>query len=200
MVLGEHKNDIDLGTDIVTSMDAEFHDTSDRVVAVIGASYLDAVVEALIRAAFLAEEKETEALLGLDRPLGSASSRYQLAYCLCLITKKERDDLKMVARIRNAFAHRYGVTSFEHAEPQKHLAKLHHGEEFKQIVQQLLNEATDEDQRKYLSRIAESGRRLFQDTVRNLFVTLLGKVNRVSRVQPGSWYCSEPNGGKPGAA
>lgn len=188
------KTAVDIGAEVIASMDGEFHDASDRVIAVVGAAYLDAVVEALLRAVFIDDEEEVKTLLSPDRPLGSNGSRYQVAYCLRLITKKQRDDLKMIAKIRNAFAHQFGVRSFEQAEPQKYLGKLHHGQELKAIVEELLKDAKDEDQKKYLRRIAESGRRQFQDTVRSLFVVLLNKLNSVSRAQESMWYPSAAQG------
>ena len=55
-------------------------------------------------------------MLRPDGPLGSNGSRYQLCYCLGLITREQRDDLKIIAKIRNALAHNFKVTKFD-AEP-----------------------------------------------------------------------------------
>ena len=84
----------DLGVQILTSIDAEFRDCEDRVMAVVGAAYLDSILEQLLRAAFMSDEEEADRLLAPDRPIGATGARYQLAYCLGLISRDQRDDLK----------------------------------------------------------------------------------------------------------
>ena len=53
---------------------------------------------------------------GSEAPLSSLSARIKTAYCLGLITKKEFDDLNLIRRIRNRFAHRLHGYSFENQE------------------------------------------------------------------------------------
>src|SRR3979411_724821 len=85
---------MDVGAEIMGAMDEEFHDAPDRVLAIVDAAYLDSLLEQLLRAIFINDRNEADRLLGVDRPLGSTGSRYQLAYCLGLIGAKQRDDLK----------------------------------------------------------------------------------------------------------
>jgi DNA-binding MltR family transcriptional regulator len=55
---------------------------------------------------FLADdEKEVKKLLQYDQPLGTYGNRITTAYCLGLISKTIRDDLRFVGKIRNKFAH-----------------------------------------------------------------------------------------------
>src|SRR5438132_7299919 len=100
---------LEIGADIVGAMQKEFHEAPDRVLAIVGAAYLDSLLEELLRSVFVENKEEADHLLSPDRALGSNGSRYQLAYCLGLIEKEQRDDLKMIARIRNAFAHQHDV-------------------------------------------------------------------------------------------
>jgi len=179
---------LDVGVDIIRAMDQEFHDAPDRVLAVVGAAYLDSLLEELLRAVFVGDREEADRLLAPDRALGSNGSRYQLAYCLGLIEKEQRDDLKMIARIRNAFAHRYDVRSFDHDEPKRLLAQLHYGKELDSIVEKLVQETADPEQQKHLRAIGASGRRKFQDTLRDLFMSLLRKLNSVCRADALTWY------------
>ena len=44
-------------------------------------------------------------MLGFDQAMGTFSSRVTASYCLGLICKTVRDDLRIVGRIRNKFAH-----------------------------------------------------------------------------------------------
>jgi DNA-binding MltR family transcriptional regulator len=182
---------LDVGAEIIGAMNEEFHNAPDRVLAVVGAAYLDSLLEELFRAVFIGDRNEADSLLAPDRALGSNGSRYQLAYCLGLINKEQRDDLKMIAKIRNAFAHRYDVRSFDDDEAKSLLARLHYGKELDSIVEMLVQKTTDPEQRNYL-RNALSDRRKFQDTVRNLFMILLRKLNSVCRADTLTWYCANP--------
>jgi DNA-binding MltR family transcriptional regulator len=53
---------------------------------------------------------------GSEAPLSNFSARIKTAYCLGLITKKEYDDLNLIRKIRNKFAHRLHGYSFDHKE------------------------------------------------------------------------------------
>jgi mannitol operon repressor len=79
----------------------------------VGAAYLDSMLDPLLTAAFIQSAEDVERMLRPDGPLGSNGSRYQLCYCLGLITREQRDDLKIVAKIRNAFAHNFKPANFE---------------------------------------------------------------------------------------
>lgn len=104
---------IEIAMEILDAMEAEFHHESDRIVAIVGAAYLDALLESLCRAVFIETGDEAERLLRPDAPLGSYGSRCQLAYCLGLVKKDQRDDLRTIAKIRNLFAHNYWALTFD---------------------------------------------------------------------------------------
>ena len=61
------------------------------------------------------DEKEVGRLLDYDQPLGTYSNRVRVAYCLGLINKTVREDLRLVGKIRNRFAHDL-YASFEDEE------------------------------------------------------------------------------------
>lgn len=87
-----------------------FQNESPRAAIIMGAAFLDAQLRELI-ANFLIDEKNVvEELLGNDdkgeRPLSSFSSRTKTAYCLGLISRDEYEDLNIIRKIRNRFAHR----------------------------------------------------------------------------------------------
>jgi hypothetical protein len=73
---------VEIGSDIIEAMDAEFHNAPDRVIAIVGAAYLDSLLEELFRAIFVGDKEEADRLLEPDRALGSNGARYQLAYVL----------------------------------------------------------------------------------------------------------------------
>lgn len=81
-------------------------DTVDeRAIAIVGAAFLDSTLEHILVTFMADDEKETNRLLGVDCPIGSFSSRVTATYCLGLICKTIRDDLRTVGKIRNRFAH-----------------------------------------------------------------------------------------------
>jgi DNA-binding MltR family transcriptional regulator len=169
---------VEIGCEVITAMDTEFHDASDRVIAIVGAAYLDSLLEQLLLAIFVSDIEEVRKLLSPDRPLGSTVPRYQLAYCLGLIEKQELEDLKTIAKIRNKFAHNYQIKSFNDGRVKDLLAQLHYGRQLDSI--------------ELLRNIEASGRRQFQDTVRDLFATLVRKLNCSCRVDTSKWFVADP--------
>jgi hypothetical protein len=88
---------------------ALFNDSSEvneRAIAIVGASFLDTQLEHMLINFFVSDEREVQKLLQPERPISTFGSRTTLVYCLGLIGKVIRDDLRLVAKIRNRFAHR----------------------------------------------------------------------------------------------
>jgi uncharacterized protein YjbI with pentapeptide repeats len=77
---------------------------SSRSIVLIGAAFLDVLLEKLINN-FLVDIKETQTLLSENGPLSTFSSRISSAYCLGLISKTSYLDLQIIRKIRNDFAH-----------------------------------------------------------------------------------------------
>jgi hypothetical protein len=88
-------------------------DTVDeRAVAIVGATILDSILEYMLINFIVDDENEMKKLISVDRPLGAFGNRVTAVYCLGLICKTVRDDLRIVGKIRNKFAHEL-QTSFE---------------------------------------------------------------------------------------
>jgi hypothetical protein len=77
----------------------------ERAIAIVGVTFLDMILEHTLINFMVDDEKEMRKLLGVDRAMGAFSSRVTAAYCLGLICKTVRDDLRTVGKIRNRFAH-----------------------------------------------------------------------------------------------
>jgi DNA-binding MltR family transcriptional regulator len=178
----------DLGIEIHSSIDAEFRNADDRVMAVVGAAYLDSILGQLLRAAFLDDEEEVNRLLAPDRPLGANGSRYQLAYCLGLITADQRDDLKTIAKIRNLFAHNYSVASFESDQSKAILKNLHFAERQESIRKCLISREPKVGVKKAMEASIPKQRMIFRDAVFELFVVLLPKIRDVRRAELSLWF------------
>jgi DNA-binding MltR family transcriptional regulator len=84
----------------------EFATSDDRSCAILGVSYLEFLLDQLLRQVFVQDEKAQQQLLNDQGPLGTFSTKIELAYCLGLTTKEERDDLNLVRKVRNDFAHK----------------------------------------------------------------------------------------------
>lgn len=97
----------------------EFQQESPRAAVIISAAFLDSLLRDLI-ASFMIEDKVVNELIGTDEgsdaPLSNFSARIKTAYCLGLIDKREFDDLNIIRRIRNKFAHKIHGYSFNNKE------------------------------------------------------------------------------------
>lgn len=78
---------------------------NERAAAIVGGAFLDTLLEHVLRNFLVEDEKEVQRLLDPDQPLGTYGNRIRVAYCLGLIGKIVRDDLRFVGKIRNRFAH-----------------------------------------------------------------------------------------------
>ncbi|MEP7128691.1 MAG: MltR family transcriptional regulator [Chitinophagales bacterium] len=77
----------------------------ERAIAIIGGTFLEMALERLLRAFFPEEENEVNKLFEFNQPLGNLSSKINLSYCLGLIDKLIKEDLDVVRKVRNKFAH-----------------------------------------------------------------------------------------------
>jgi DNA-binding MltR family transcriptional regulator len=68
-------------------------------------------------------EKEVEKLMEYNQPLGNFSNKITITYCLGLIDKVVKDDLTLVRKIRNKFAHDL-LASFEDEQIKSWCIKL----------------------------------------------------------------------------
>ena len=85
----------------------EFQDETDRGAAILGAAMLDQKLKTILKD-FLIENTGTEFLFkSSNAPLGSFSSRQNLAFSLGLISDYEYKDCETVRKIRNDFAHKF---------------------------------------------------------------------------------------------
>ena len=104
------------------TLDAE----TDRGCALMAAAYLDSLLEKLIRASLIADTKKADELLGKSKPLGTFSSRIDLAHLLGHISKSEHRDLQLIRKIRNVFGHTSNPLDFRNPPIQARCRELYH--------------------------------------------------------------------------
>ena len=89
----------------------EFQSETERGAAVLCAAFLDSSIEALIKSYLVDDPKELDRLFDPDMPLSGFVTRARMAYALGLLTKGALADIKVLAKIRNMFAHKlHGLT------------------------------------------------------------------------------------------
>lgn len=105
----------------------ELSEGNDRSSAIVGAAFVDEHLRQLLASFMIDEEHSVDELLGTgisETPLSSFGPRITAAYCLGLITRSQRDDLRRIKLIRNEFAHSLHGCSFENEEIKKKCASL----------------------------------------------------------------------------
>jgi DNA-binding MltR family transcriptional regulator len=86
---------------------------SDRGCGLFAAAYLDSSLSDLLYASLVANKKIAADLFEATAPLATFSSRIKMAYYLGLISEPCRRDLNIIRAIRNDFAHKLDIDSFE---------------------------------------------------------------------------------------
>lgn len=110
----DDKFQIDSILQSIDLLEKEIDSVSDRSCAIVCAAFLDDFLERLILS-FLTTESPSQDKLLLENngPLSTFSAKIVLAYRLGLISKKEYENLTVIRKIRNAFAHDIRINSFD---------------------------------------------------------------------------------------
>jgi hypothetical protein len=118
----EPENELESRTLEYGKLVASLGQESDRGLVLSCAALIDLYLGKIIRA-FLVDDKDVDELFeGPYAPLSSLSAKTKMAYCLGLISNKERKEIDAVRKVRNVFAHEY-APDFEHPEVKKLCAK-----------------------------------------------------------------------------
>jgi hypothetical protein len=85
---------------------------SDRAAAVLGGSFVDVMLEDVLKASMVDDPKVAELFKGYS-PLATSSAKTNIAHAIGLLPQNMRGDLDKIRRIRNHFAHHPDATSFD---------------------------------------------------------------------------------------
>jgi len=99
---------------------------TDRGCALMAAAYLDSELEKLLSKHFVDNENIKKEMFGHSRPLGSFSSRIDMAYLLGLIGPKAHRDLHLIRKVRNEFGHVPTPISFDDPALASRCRELYH--------------------------------------------------------------------------
>jgi hypothetical protein len=87
-------------------------------------SFIDELLIKLLRSYFPNSQHADSLLRNLDSCISSIMGRANIAYALALLKKKEFEAIKIIARIRNEFAHKWDGSGFDAGEVPKLIEKL----------------------------------------------------------------------------
>ena len=82
-----------------------YEEPNDLAIVIVGGSFLDTLLENILVEFFPEDDKEVEGLFEYNYPLGTYSAKIKITYSLGLIEKAVKNDLKLIGKIRNRFAH-----------------------------------------------------------------------------------------------
>jgi mannitol operon repressor len=91
-----------------------FNKESDRGAALLASALLEERLYEIILAFFSTNSTSKEMLNGYNAPLGSFSSRINIAFALSLIQRNEFKELHSIRKIRNEFGHDWRKKDFNH--------------------------------------------------------------------------------------
>lgn len=101
----------------------DYHKESDRAAIVLAGSFVEHYLAAYLKH-FTVQDEFTKGLFGGFGPFGTFDQRISVAYAFRLIPAHTRDDLLLIKRIRNHFAHSPRATSLIDASVRTLLSQL----------------------------------------------------------------------------
>lgn len=87
-------------------------------------SFIDELLIKLLLSYFPNSQHADSLLKSLDSCISSIMSRAHIAYALALLKKEEFEAVKIIARVRNEFAHKWDDSGFDSGELPKLIEKL----------------------------------------------------------------------------
>lgn len=106
----DEKYDFDMSN--LWELKRSFEKETDRGCALIAAAYLDARLEELLKERFINDPNVFKNMFEGYGPLNSFGAKINISYLLDLISKEFKNDLLLVKKIRNKFAHKSSYLSF----------------------------------------------------------------------------------------
>ena len=90
----------------------EFNRDSEKGAVLSAGAYLDQRLVEILNSFFVDSKESNELLLGFNAPIGTFSARIKATYSLGLIQQNEYEELNIIRKVRNEFAHSWKKVSF----------------------------------------------------------------------------------------
>lgn len=103
-------------------------DESDRGAAIVGAALLEDSLVSMLKEKMLLDvmsQKQVKDIFDLSGPLSNFSAKISIAFAFGFIDKTTFDDLQIVRKLRNKFAHSSGKLSFDDGEVKSQINNMH---------------------------------------------------------------------------
>jgi len=124
------------------------HD-SNRAVAVVWPAIVENRLTDALRSYMRPDRRAADEMFSPNGALGTFGQKIRLGYMLGLYEKDLRDDLVLLSRIRNAFAPRVDITSFEVSPIRDQMDRMTVLKVHRQVLEQMQRESKpDDDPRK----------------------------------------------------
>ena len=165
-----------------------FRGESDRAAAVLGAAYVDAALKRLFRARLV--EEPPPKIFDYRGPLGDFVSKIDLAFSLGWIPASLRDDLHIVQKIRNDFAHDPDhLLSFENASIGDRTRNLTVNAQYESMIATATSRVQDQKHAEGMrtemrSQLLGTPRRRFELAVANAEVFLANTIRASNHAPP----------------
>lgn len=116
---------IDIPVEVVELKDTLGKET-DRGCVLTAVAYLDHELGKLFERILVQDDESTKNVLEGYGPLATLSARIELAYGLGYLAPKQRRDLHLIRKIRNIFAHRPSIITFDCEEVSSRCQELYY--------------------------------------------------------------------------
>ena len=151
----------------------ELRGDSDRACSLVTAAALSDLLQKLLGAHFirLTQEEQNHIFFEQHASLGDFASRIEISYACGLISKKERDSLNVIRRIRNQFAHTVAQINFSNEIIRKECDKLR-------------KDADNSNSTEVKDLFLLSALTLYQDIINRCSNSLLKQTDRIASTLP----------------
>jgi hypothetical protein len=123
---GKHRKHFPLRDRTRSTLIDTLHDENDRGVAILGANLLENYLALALMSRFrrLTPEEHDQLFDRENAALGGLHAKIQIGHALRLFSKHVAEELHAIKRIRNKFAHRLNIHSFNSPEVAEHFKAL----------------------------------------------------------------------------
>ncbi|WP_080057585.1 MltR family transcriptional regulator [Spirosoma aerolatum] len=121
----------------VSKLRKELNKETDRGCCLMAVSYIDSILEKLLRRKLIGNKKHKDNLFNANGSLNTLSSKINLSYSIGLLSKTAMTDLNIVRKIRNEFGHSFEIIDFKTDKIKDEIAKIkssmYNGDEIRDI-------------------------------------------------------------------
>lgn len=124
-------------TTLLRQIDKELLDGSDRAVGILAGAFVEDHLTDAISATMAQDENTLKELFSPGRPIGDFGTKIDTGYLMYLYSPFARKELHTIRSIRNDFAHKLAINSFDHQAIRDRCSNLKSWEEIHILLYQL---------------------------------------------------------------